>query len=103
MILYVKGCVGIHRRRNRGKVFQTEGTASAEPGSKGMAWREHGAVLTREEKLHGGQKPDVPDFRFRRLAHRFGFCLVGRKDSWEVFRNKTRWGETGGREASWGT
>lgn len=51
----------------------------------------------RGEATYRAEARDVTEFRC--LAHRFGFCLVGHKDSWEISRDKTRWGETGDREA----
>lgn len=38
--MYVEVCVGIHKRKNLGKVVQTEGTAYAKPGNK--VWQENG-------------------------------------------------------------
>lgn len=96
----VEEYVGIHKRKNMGRVFPTEGTAYVRLRSESNYYtlRKWGDVQRLEGKLQRGHKPDATDLRCH--AQRFGFCPVGHKESWEVFSDRTGWGETRGREAS---
>lgn len=92
--------VSVSLAEKLGRVFQAEGTAYVKLRSESNYYtlRKWGDVQRLEGKLQRGHKPDATDLRCH--AQRFGFCPVGHKESWEVFSDRTGWGETGGREAS---